>query len=285
MRESALSFGPANLIGVLTEPAAEVLRPDAPALLILNSGILHRPGASRLYVKIARAMAEKGFRTLRFDFSGIGDSEVRRDAIPIEERFVRETREAMDYLQESLDVDRFVLGGLCSGADGAFWAGLEDDRVVGIWQIDAFCYQTPRHYWHRFAPKILDPRAWAHSIRVRVEDALAKDARSEEEEIFVKPEYRRVFPPKDQVEQGLGSLLDRGVGLFFFFTGGLEEYNYSDQHSDAFSGLGLRDRAVIRYEPTCTHMVMELEHQQALVRDLQGWIESFAPRTGVLARP
>ena len=58
--------------------------PNAPTMVILSSGILHRPGASRLYVQIARALAEDGFTSLRFDFSGIGDSAVRRDAIPIQ---------------------------------------------------------------------------------------------------------------------------------------------------------------------------------------------------------
>lgn len=274
MRESAITFGPANLVGILTQPSNPV--PDAPAMIILNSGILHRPGASRIYVQVARALADEGFSTLRFDFSGVGDSEVRRDAVPIQERFVLETREAMDYLERALGTDRFVLGGLCSGADGAFWAGLQDERVVGIWQIDAFCYPTFGYYRRRYGPKLLDPRAWAHSVRVRLPGHKKKIERDGEE--FVKPEYRRVFPPKREVADGLNALLERGVALYFFFTGGLPEYLYAEQHEDAFPELELGRNARIRYIGECAHTITRLDHQATLVNDLREWGRRFLPR-------
>ena len=95
MRERALTFGPdGGLVGILTEPDPDVARANAPAHVILNSGILHRVGASRLYVQTARSLAEDGITSLRFDFSGIGDSEVRKDSLPIEERFIVETCES-----------------------------------------------------------------------------------------------------------------------------------------------------------------------------------------------
>jgi predicted alpha/beta-hydrolase family hydrolase len=178
MRERAITFGPANLVGILTEPSEERALRDAPAVIILNSGILHRAGASRLYVQIARALAEDGLTCLRFDFSGIGDSEVRRDSIPIEERFTLEAREAMDYVETVAGIGTFIVGGLCSGADGAFWTGLADERVVGVWQIDAFCYRTLGYRVRRYAPKLLSPKAWLNSIRVRLPgtpDPFARD--------------------------------------------------------------------------------------------------------------
>ena len=47
MRERAITFGPDGiLVGILTQPDPEVARPDAPVQVILNSGILHRAGAS-----------------------------------------------------------------------------------------------------------------------------------------------------------------------------------------------------------------------------------------------
>lgn len=242
--------------------------------MILNSGILHRVGASRLYVNIARALAEDGIRTLRFDFSGIGDSEVRKDALSIEERFVVETRESMDHLQTVLGVDRFIVGGLCSGADGAFWAGLADERIVGIWQIDAFCYKTPGYFLRRYGPRVLDPRAWAHSIRVRLP---RREEEGPDQEIFVSPDYSRVFPPRATVQDGLGKLLGREVDLFFFFTGGLEEYNYASQHADAFSAIDLGRRAEVHHIHDCTHMVTDLEHQRRLLSRLRNW---FARITG-----
>ena len=268
MMERALTFGPANLVGILTQPAPPVNSTDAPGMIILNSGILHRPGASRIYVQVARALAKDGITTLRFDFSGVGDSEVRRDAIAIEERFVQETREAMDYLQSALGLRRFILGGLCSGADGAFWTSLQDERVVGVWQIDAFCYPTLGYYRRKYARKLVSPRAWAHSIKVR--SPWAKKTQRDEE-TFVKPEYRRVFPPKREVGKGLDALLARGVALYFFFTGGLEEYRYATQHEETFPDLDLGRRARIRHVANCAHTITSLEHQAILVDDLRAW--------------
>jgi pimeloyl-ACP methyl ester carboxylesterase len=269
VRERALSFGPANLVGILTEPDPGAALPGAPAWITLNSGILHRAGASRMYVRIARALADLGFASFRFDFSGIGDSEVRKDAIAIEERFILETQEAMDYLASARGVDSFVVGGLCSGADGAFWTALEDPRVVGVWQIDAFCYRTVAYRVRRYAPKLLNPLAWVHSIRSRIPEG---DTERDEEQ-FVKPEYRRVFPPREVVGQGLTALRKRNVEMFFFFTGELEDYNYAEQHTDTFPQLD--GHAEIVHIPSCSHTVTDLEHQESLLRDLTAWAERF----------
>lgn len=268
MRERALTFGPEGiLVGVLTEPDPGVAIPGAPAHVILNSGIIHRVGSSRIYVTLARAAAEKGFSTLRFDFSGVGDSGTRKDSIPIEKRFVAETQEAMEYMAGITGVHRFIVGGLCSGADGAFFAGLQDDRIDGMWQIDPFTYPTFQYYWRRFAPKLADPRAWLNFIKLRL---LHRNAAAEDE-VFVSPEYRRVFPPKKVVHDGLETLLKRDVSLYVFLSGD-SELNYPGQFSDAFPGLKLAERAQIRYFPDATHTVTGLEHQAFLEEDLVDWM-------------
>jgi pimeloyl-ACP methyl ester carboxylesterase len=268
VRERALTFGPDGiLVGVLTEPDPEVALPNAPAHVILNSGIIHRVGSSRIYVTLARAAAQKGFTSLRFDFSGVGDSGTRRDSIPIEERFVTETQEAMEYMADITGVDRFIVGGLCSGADGAFWAGLQDDRIDGMWQIDPFTYRTFRYYLRRYGPRLIDPRAWLHSIKVRLPDSNGEA----EDEVFVAPEYRRVFPPRQVVHDGLESLLKRDVALYVFLTGD-SDLNYPGQFSDAFPGLQMAERTEIRYLPDATHTVTGLEHQAFLEEDLVEWM-------------
>jgi hypothetical protein len=268
VRERALTFGPDGiLVGVLTEPDPEVALPNAPAHVILNSGIIHRVGSSRIYVTLARAAAKQGFSTLRFDFSGVGDSGTRRDSIPIEERFVAETQEAMEYMARVTGAERFVVGGLCSGADGAFWAGIQDERIDGIWQIDPFTYRTPRYYLRRYGPKLVDPRAWLHSIKVRFPDRNGEA----EDEVFVAPEYRRVFPPRKVVHDGLKALLDRDVALYVFLTGD-SDLNYPGQFAAAFPRLRLAERSDIRYVPDAVHTVTGLEHQTFLERDLVDWM-------------
>jgi hypothetical protein len=92
-----------------------------------------------------------------------------------------------------------------------------------------------------------------------------------------------VFPSKREVEAGLSTLLDRGVALYFFFTDGLEEYNYEAQHADAFRSIDLGRHARIRYVPGSTHLVTDLAHQQLLLDDLAAWLPRLALRSPVAA--
>src|SRR5262249_47307203 len=58
-REKVVTFGAGRgLVGIVTLPGTP--RPDAPQLLLINSGIIHRVGANRLYVSLARTLAAAG---------------------------------------------------------------------------------------------------------------------------------------------------------------------------------------------------------------------------------
>ena len=133
MNETVIQFSrTASLVGILGAPAPFAGGERLPAVVMLNAGIIHRVGPNRLYVKIARELAAAGFRTFRFDFSGVGDSEARSDGVPFESRSVEETQAAMDYLATARVLRCFVLLGLCSGANIAFRTARRDSRVAGI---------------------------------------------------------------------------------------------------------------------------------------------------------
>ncbi len=89
MKEEALRFGPnGSLIGIVTDPSEEERGKNLPAFLLLNAGHLHRVGPNRHYVSIARKLSAMGFTVLRFDFSGIGDSETIEYATSVEENML-----------------------------------------------------------------------------------------------------------------------------------------------------------------------------------------------------
>ncbi len=154
MREEAVRFGSLGCtVGVVTDAVlgggarADLVRddtvplaaapPERPAFLFLNAGVTHHVGPNELYVKLARALAREGFPSLRFDYSGLGDSGRRADAMPAVESVALETREAMDFLQKSRGVRSFVPIGICSGAINAFTAARSDPRVVGAVLVNA----------------------------------------------------------------------------------------------------------------------------------------------------
>jgi pimeloyl-ACP methyl ester carboxylesterase len=131
MHEQTLLFGKhQSLVGILTEP--QHIDPSRPAVILLNGGLVHRVGPHRLYVQLARALAQQGTLVLRFDMSGIGDSKVRADNLPFEKSTLDDTRQAMDTLEDRYGVRTFYLMGHCAGAINSLRTAAEDPRVTSI---------------------------------------------------------------------------------------------------------------------------------------------------------
>ena len=120
LRERAVTFGgPRQLFGILTSPPPAAARAGLPAIIMLNAGAIHRIGAHRLYVPMARRWAALGFQVLRVDLSGIGDSPVAdggQENLTYPPERGEDVQTAMDFLSQSVQADRFILTGLCSGA-------------------------------------------------------------------------------------------------------------------------------------------------------------------------
>jgi hypothetical protein len=234
--ERVVQFGTnATLAGVFTEPAQVNARANVPPVILINSGILHKVGACRLYVKLARALARAGVSSLRFDLSGLGDSDVRRDALSFEESAVAETRDAMDYLTKLRGWSEFQLAGLCSGADVAHMTAVVDPRVVSMASIDARTHETPKYWVKHYAPKLVDAGVWKRRLQqVMTSDSPHNPTRSEGDEQFEVPTYVRDIPPRQQLAAELSLIVKRGARLLYIFTDGLDNYNYEGQHRDAF---------------------------------------------------
>lgn len=279
-REKAVRFGESKgLVGVLTEAApAAGDAAGRPGVIFLNSGILHRVGSCRLHVRMARAYSAAGFHALRFDYSGIGDSEQRRDSLSFEESAVIETREAMDYLAKAKGVKEFVLIGLCSGADMAHETAVKDERVTGMVLLDAWAYKTLGYTVRRYGPKLLKLAAWRHSISVRLKgmkqtggDGVACMPGSEGVEYEV-PKYVRVFPPRDRVASELKTMAARGMHFNYVWTGGLEEYNHEGQHAATFRDVPFEGRLREKWLPDADHIVTGLEHQRWVTAQAVEWL-------------
>ena len=94
--ERAVSFGlNESLIGIVTEPVHPA--ENLPRVVALNGGVLHRSGRVRIYVTLSRRLAALGYRVLRFDMSGIGDSLSRGDGLPPTEAAIQDIKDALDW--------------------------------------------------------------------------------------------------------------------------------------------------------------------------------------------
>ena len=188
MHERIVKLGdPIPLTCLVSEP--DDSKPDAPGVIVLNSGVMHHIGTCRMTVGICRAFAAKEYTALRFDFSGIGDSASRQGTGSFAELARSEISEVMDFLQSSKGLDQFVLIGLCSGADAAYESALVDDRVVGICQLDAYAYRNLKYYLRYYGPRILKLDVWKRFLGRRFSTSPTTIA----EEFIEIPSYVRIF--------------------------------------------------------------------------------------------
>jgi hypothetical protein len=285
MREKAVQFGKtASLVGVLTEPLPGVALANAPVVVWLDSGILHRVGACRLYVRIARRLAERGITSLRFDFSGLGDSEQRKDALTFEESAVVETREAMDWLAQTRGAREFVLAGLCSGADMAHETALVDQRVVALGLMDAWAYRTTRYLVRHYAKRALDPQAWVTRLGMlfgRKPAAAGGAIPNVEGADFEIPKYVREYPPIERVRRDLEAFMSRDMRMLQLFSGGLGYlYNYRDQYADSFRGVPFAGRLQVEYFADADHIFTGLAHQKQVIDIYERWTLAVAEARG-----
>jgi alpha-beta hydrolase superfamily lysophospholipase len=128
-----------TLFGILCEPAEPM--PDAPCVVLLNAGAIRHVGPNRLWVETARRWAARGLTTLRVDLEGIGDSdgdaEQMTDLTSIyAPEYVEQLRAVLDALESEGVGRRFVLSGLCSGANWAFHGALLDERVTAAFMLN-----------------------------------------------------------------------------------------------------------------------------------------------------
>ncbi len=129
--EQALVFGAgARLVGIYTPARAPA---QGQAVVLANSGIVHRVGAGRVTVTLARRLAQAGIASLRFDMSGLGDSvDYGSEGGGWETSAPREISEAVGLLRLLSGVHDIVLYGNCGGAAKCFWAACADPRVTGL---------------------------------------------------------------------------------------------------------------------------------------------------------
>lgn len=265
--EKVVSFGPsASLQGILTEPDAAHRVPGAPAVLTWNVGLHHRIGPHRFYVDLARKLAEAGFTTLRFDVSGLGDSEPRRDdARGDGERNVADVRAAMDTLRNLRGFQRFVPVGFCSSVDAAHLVSVESPEVAGVVFLEGYAFRT-RGFYLQYPKRFLNKNRWERVLRNKYprlfgHDALAPDPSLARERVFV-----REYPSQEKLARDVRSILDRGAHMLFVYVGGDTDYGYREQLFEMIDGKPNGNLEVVFY-PDADHTFF-LRRDRRLVQEM-----------------
>jgi hypothetical protein len=261
IRESVLdSVNDGALAGVCTVPA----RPRADwSALILNAGVLHRVGPHRLHVHLARRLAGDGWRCARIDLSGIGDSRGLPGGMSFRDSAVADTRATLDALAADGWGPRFLVFGVCSGADNAIATAAVDPRVAAIVVVDPPGFPTLRSRLRHFARRLRRGGLLAAlGRRLRGGTAAATDT----------ADGPRPPAPVSQAEFGtqLRALADRGLRMLFVYTDAMRQrYNHVDQLYEWYPFL--RGRAEVAYFPGANHTFTERDQQAALLDRVARW--------------
>ena len=278
--ENAVRFGEFNgLIGVVserTERASGVEGTDRPSLtgvIILNTGIIHRVGAGRLSALLARRLAIAGHYVLRFDLSGIGDSQRRGDRLSPADGAMADLRDAVDWFHGARGIQGVILIGNCTGADFSLRYAGTDVRVVGMATIDAPTPPTRRHYLR----KCMNPKVWQRKLKEISSWSKARRTHPEPPSIEDVWQYDDSLPLNHpRVHSLLADAYRRAfassVRTLIIFTTGAAWYNYRNQLFDAFPDVDFTGNIQFEYFERCDHLISHEANRLRLYEVVESWI-------------
>ncbi|GAC15107.1 hydrolase 1, exosortase A system-associated [Aliiglaciecola lipolytica] len=167
MLESAVVFSSENsqLMGILHQPQT----PINTAVLIVVGGPQYRVGSHRQFVQLSRALAKENIASLRFDYTGMGDSEGSKK--PFDE-INEDIKAACDLLCEQVGIESVVIWGLCDAASAAMIYAPQDDRITGLFLLnpwlrsDAAMGKAMLKYY--YLQRLFSKEFWSKLLRGKV---------------------------------------------------------------------------------------------------------------------
>ncbi|HEY9131295.1 MAG TPA: alpha/beta fold hydrolase [Dyella sp.] len=257
--EKAFRFGRAqHLIGIAGLPQSE---PGTVGVIVLNAGMVHRIGPFRLHVDLTRRLNAAGYPTLRFDLSTLGDSGSSGESQTKVQQVNADVGDAMRLLDEQAGCKRFVLVGLCSGAQNVHSVACTDTHVAGAVFLDGYAYRTFGYRLRHYLPRLFDLKRWRHAL-TRARPAAAPRAASE-------PVFAVAPSPRDVVRADLAGMVERGQRMCLIYTGGISHFfNHARQFRECFG-------SVMNHPFVSTQFLREVDHTYILSGDRSRLIEGI----------
>lgn len=273
MIEKIIQFGPEKcMLGIQSIPNNESYK-DKPAILVLNSGLVHRVGPFGLGVKIARTLCDNGYLVIRFDLPGIGDSVQYDTNSEYEKRIISDVGSAIEIIKNKHNINKFISIGLCTGAMNSHVVTANDDRIVASILMDAYSYPTLNYFKIRYKKKlvkIFNPVFIVEKIR----NVLTKKPHKNEDELEGVDYFR--FPKKSSIRMDLENILSKNKKMLFIYTGGMEYIcNYEEQLKDSFKTLDFNDGIDVKYFNKMDHTFILKRDREYLVDMFVKWINNI----------
>ncbi len=161
--------GDSRLVGIAAIPEV----PAKVGVLILVGGPQYRVGSHRQFTLLARNLAEAGFISLRFDVTGMGDSEGSRREF---DKTEADIAAAIDTLR-GLGAHQVVLWGLCDGASSAMMFAYRHPAVHGMILLNPWVhsgeYSPHVKLAHYYGPSLARREQWNRLLSGKIKLAPA----------------------------------------------------------------------------------------------------------------
>ena len=299
MKEESISFG-SGLQGIYIRAGGSSVNAEpSPVFVLINAGFLHSIGPNRLYTDLCRRLAVYGFDSLRFDLPGIGNSLEADSAYTnsvaegvarqesSSEVVTKSINEALSILSEESPARKFVLCGLCSGADDALEFARHDDRVAGIVAIDSAGFRTPGFYLYHFLQhyprRLLSLSKWQAALRAVLDRSADKKIADSDPIANANDGYRKISEAREFRDR-LTDIISRNSGnggqadengkceMLFVYTGGVAHYyNHEEQFNSMIKDIEVGEQLRVNYYPDSDHLLLVSAHREALIKDTINW--------------
>lgn len=276
MSERALTFGPrGELVGVLGMPDAPHPSTTRPAVLTWNVGVNHRVGPYRFFVDLARRLAEAGFSSLRFDASGLGDSDVRREAVADSERARLDLEDAIQLAMRRTGATSVVVIGYCSSVDAAHALSVRDARVAGAIHVEGYCYRNTGFKLHAMR-ELFSRERWERYVARRYPALLGPVSMpppsGEPESV-----YKRDLPTWAAFTHDLEQLTAQKKPLLFVY-GGDTDYNHDGQFWEMFGSPRIDRRYIdIEFARDADHTFYDPTLRRGVIAHIVSWLSARFP--------
>lgn len=275
-QEEPLLFGPqGKLLGVMTRPAE---RGDI-ACLMFNFGVTHRVGPRRIQVKLARRLAQHGVASLRFDLSGLGDSQTPETAQSFEEQALGDLRQAMNQIESRLGIRRVIVVGLCSGAVHGFQAALADPRVVGLLAFDGYSFTSRGAKLERRVRRFL--RFPVAQTRHWIARLLGTDRPPDGD--LLRTGVRAKILTADDFRRDTEALVARGVAVYLVYSATLQSRDRNKDQLQALRGCAVLDQVRYEFMAHLDHSFTEIAGQEFFLDAVCHWVAGIQAQHAGLA--
>lgn len=272
--EKVFKFGNhEHLVGIISAPDNMTVACERPAVVFLNAGLVHRVGPYRIHVDLGRILASEGYLTMRFDLSGIGDSQFTPETREYKETVKRDIQDAMDFLQQRYKAEKFVLIGNCSGASNAHMVATVEERISGLVLMDGFFYKTAGFYYTAMKPYLANPVKFIAGMVKFLIGYFKRLVPRPKQEVKIVSMFSNVPPPKQKLADDFANLARRGVAMLCIYSGSLTAYyNYPNQFIDMFKNVDFRGMLQLQYFENADHTYTAHSERRKLIECIRQWL-------------